>query len=182
MGFNFIAKYLAETTTKSDDGRRTAIIGASSTIIVVFFVSFLVAAIYDSNFLFLKLAENQASEADFILLPRPSNRSTSPFLNYTAFTEKLRATKDPLLEVDGGTAARWLTVAELSNTQDATKTTTATVLIVDTDRETQVKMGRLFNKDYRKMGKQEAYFSNTICPPIIKPDTMFTLFTGLVPT
>ena len=169
MGFNFIAKYLVETTTKSDDGRRTAIIGATSTIIVVFFVSFLVAAIYDSNFLFLKLAENQASEADFILLPRPSNRSTSPFLNFTAITEKLRATNDPLLEVDGGTAARWLAVAELSNTQDATKTTTATVLIVDTDRETQVKMGRLFNKDYRKMGKQEAYFSNTICASLGVP-------------
>ena len=166
---NFIAKYLVESTTKSHDGRRTASIGACSTIIVVFFVSFLVSAIYDSNFLFLKLAENQASEADFILLPRPTNASTSPFLNFTAFTDNLRVRKDPLIEVDGGSAARWLAVAELFNTKDTAKKTTATVLIVDTERETKVKMGRLFNNKYRKMGKQEAYFSNTICASLGVP-------------
>ena len=182
--YNFISKYLL-SSVETRTGRRDACIGASATIIVVFFVSFLVSAIYDSNFLFLKLAENQASEADFIFLPRPTNRSTSPFLNFTAFTEALRNSSDPLLEEDGGTSARWLAVAELTNTQDVTaisldmkkinkprkqpRTTTTTIIVVDTEREVQVKMGRLFNQQYRKLGKQEAYFSNTICAALGVP-------------
>ena len=166
--FNFISKYLI-STLQNKNGRRDFCIGATSTILIVFFISFLIAAIYDSNFLFLKIAENSASEADFIFIPRPTNRFTSPFLNFTAFTEVLRNKSDPLLEVDGGTSARWLAVAELINTQDPSKSTTTTVLVVDTARETQVKMGRIFNKQYRKLGKQEAYFSSTICAAIGVP-------------
>jgi len=157
---------------ETKNGRRDFFVGALSTIVVVFFVSFLISAIYDSNFLFLKLAENQASEADFILLPRPTNRSTSPFLNFTALTDSLRNADSitrSLLEEDGGTAARWLAVAELRSTKEPTRTTTTTILVIDSKRERQVKMGRLFNEQYRALGKQEAYFSSTICAALGVP-------------
>ena len=127
--------------------------------LVVLFLAFLDAAMIDSNFLFLKLAENTASEADFVLVARPTNRSTSPFLNETVIRERLDG--QALVGPGGGTAARWLALGEVSNTKNRSLKVTSTIIVVDSAREKQVGMGRMWGR--RPLGKQEAYVSSTIC-------------------
>lgn len=152
VGFFFSFTYIVRDTYK-----RISLfaIGCSTLIIVVVILSQLRNSFRKTPNIFIRIAENTASEADCYLYPRFTNDSQNPLLNFTKI--------DSLLENEElvtGVSPRWMflgTVNKAGNTGNGYR---GTVILYDSKREEKIGLGRQY--DYRTLNEQEVSVSSDL--------------------
>jgi ABC-type antimicrobial peptide transport system permease subunit len=130
-------------------------IGLITIIIVVFVVSILYNSILKASIVFVKLAENQASEVDFIYYTRFTNTSVIPFLNETDMSKTFAGDSRV-----AGISPRWILTATVANSMEPWRNTTTILLIIDTEREQELGIGRSW--PYRPLGNREAHVRDSV--------------------
>ena len=126
---------------------------------------------------FLKLAQNQAGESDFIYTAQSSsNQSYSgdnfmynvgayesreslndfvfPLINGTEFFEKTQNASD-----FEGFTSRWFGVAEFANTSNSDLYTSGLIMVLDTEKEVKIGLGRDFTKTL--LGKKQVFMTSS---------------------
>ena len=151
--FVFLKQYVVASIKKDKKGY---FIGFIAVFLVTFFLAFFQGTISNVRFVFLKTAENEISEADFLLIPNviPTENPTY-FLNVSDMEEKIKDT-----EGLAGIATRVPFLGTLSKLGSPLRNTTVTVLGIDTDKEKRIGLGRFWKG--RAMGKQESYVSGPL--------------------
>ncbi|EPY30246.1 permease-like protein [Angomonas deanei] len=144
---------------------RNAFIGAAAVFILVFFSGLVLTALYKTPYIILRLAELNAGEADF------SFEATGGLLNYSRIASRL----DENQEVRG-VSPRWSMKAQLdavpklpffdlfdekSDPPVVTPRTTVVILVVDTERETQIGIGRDWKYRPTGYGETSLYYAAT---------------------
>jgi hypothetical protein len=119
--------------------RRAFCIGVATIAIVVTFAALLQSAVEISPVIFMKLAEDQAGEADVVLTSEVSAANPLPTMNYTAVARGLQSNPTVV-----GASPRWPLLASVANhlTPQSTAvrvSTTSYILGIDSD---QVRPGR----------------------------------------
>jgi len=151
----FLAKYVRSSIRKD---RKGYCIGFLAVFLVTFFLAFFQSTIDNVRFIFLKTAENEASEADLVLLPEvtPGDPDPTYLLNVSDLEYRSKDVKGLK-----GISGRWPLVGVVSKfggTQE--NNATVTVLAIDSEKEREINLGRFWNG--RKMGKQESYISGSL--------------------
>eukprot|EP01063_Lacrimia_lanifica_P005752 TRINITY_DN13486_c0_g1_i1.p1 TRINITY_DN13486_c0_g1~~TRINITY_DN13486_c0_g1_i1.p1 ORF type:complete len:1114 (+),score=414.00 TRINITY_DN13486_c0_g1_i1:45-3344(+) len=150
----------------------TYALGLASVVIVVWLVASLLTGTSKTPVVFMKLAEEQTGEMDILMLKDfrnaraaaggdgdPFSSGGLPLLNYTDLDEKLRRSKfadamgvAPRWLLTAGARRKWQTPSTLSNASDSVA---VTIVMVDTAKEQQLRLGRLW--PHRKLGEAEAH-------------------------
>jgi len=145
-------QYVAANTRRAPRG---LLVGISTVALVVGFAALLQSVVQRSPLVFMRLQEDQTGDADMVLVPESSADNASPFLNATDINARLA--DNPLVK---GAAARWLLLGSILSQDDAAVNTSAWVLVIDSDAEEAIGLGRNWNR--RRLGEQEAYLSETV--------------------
>ena len=149
----FLKQYVFASIKKDKKGYA---IGFSAVFLSYIFFRIFPGHDFQQRFVFLKTAENEISEVDFLLLPSFSySDNPSYFLNATRIEEQLSG-------MDGiaGVAARVPFLGSVSKLGAPSTNTTVTVLGIDSEKERKIQLGRFWKG--RTMGKQEAYISGPL--------------------
>nr|CAG4716010.1 unnamed protein product [Naegleria fowleri] len=140
------------------------LVGLITIAIVVFVVSILYNSILKANLIFLKLSEDNVGDADIMFTPKFTNSTTIPFINHTEVVRKLN--NNPFIV---GTSPRWILYANLQNRDHPEKNLSGILLIIDTEREEKLGIGRIW--PYRPLGEGEMHVRDSILRAIdIVPD------------
>lgn len=94
------------------------------------------------------------------MTPESTSTSTTFWLNNTEIHEKVVASA-PLAV---GATPRWVLLARALNTLDTTRNTSTAVLIIDSDREKELGLGRGW--DHPPLGKNEAHVTRSVLSSI----------------
>lgn len=143
-------------------------VGLMTVALVVAFTGLVQSAVDNSQVIFLKLSEDTAGEGDVVLLPdfdnaasalsgtgTGSNASLLPsglLLNDTDLRQRLMAV--PAVQ---GVSPRWTALGRVLNTRARALNTSAILLVIDSDQEAAIGLGRSWNR--RALGAAEAYVS-----------------------
>jgi ABC-type antimicrobial peptide transport system permease subunit len=149
----FLTQYVVASIKKDKKGY---FIGFVAVFSVTFFLAFFQATISNVRFVFLKTAENEISEADFLLVPNiiPSDNPRY-FLNVSDLEGKIKDVDD-----FAGITTRVPFLGILSKLDSPLTNTTVTVLGIDSEKEKKIGFGRFWKG--RVMGKQESYISGPL--------------------
>eukprot|EP01114_Cavostelium_apophysatum_P002845 TRINITY_DN1253_c0_g3_i1.p1 TRINITY_DN1253_c0_g3~~TRINITY_DN1253_c0_g3_i1.p1 ORF type:complete len:1241 (+),score=361.47 TRINITY_DN1253_c0_g3_i1:25-3723(+) len=156
--------------TDSKRHRRAWMIGFFTVFLVVVFTSLLQNAIDKSPIVFLKLSEDQVGEYDLLLTPKVDQNSQSFWLNSTDISEKL---KDAPLAV--GAAPRWVMLGRIYNALDGTQNTSTSILVIDTEKEKEINLGRGWK--HPPLGKDQTHVTSSVLRSIgVKAQSGETVF------
>ena len=150
------SKYAASDALTNN---RNYTVGLATVFIVVCFVALLQNAVVRSSSIFVRLSETQVSETDILLTPdlaalqfQGSNGGFPQFwLNETLVRERLA--DNPRIR---GTSPRWTLLAKAVNPKTE-RNSSVIVLVMDTQRETEIGMGRTWIR--RPLKWDETYVS-----------------------
>eukprot|EP00357_Protocruzia_adherens_P031584 CAMPEP_0114984976 /NCGR_PEP_ID=MMETSP0216-20121206/7590_1 /TAXON_ID=223996 /ORGANISM="Protocruzia adherens, Strain Boccale" /LENGTH=1353 /DNA_ID=CAMNT_0002347201 /DNA_START=273 /DNA_END=4334 /DNA_ORIENTATION=+ len=160
-----VSQYLLSDIQKRQRSYR---VGVFTVFIVVTFIILIQNALESSPYIFLRIAENEASEADFIMFPLSAANDTSladgnepgnvldriRLLNYPEVHEQTKHLSD--IE---GSSPRWYFFGTLTNADDLDKSTSAYIVAGDSKMENEIGLGRKLDK--RILGPREAYVSSS---------------------
>ncbi|EFC47009.1 FtsX domain-containing protein [Naegleria gruberi] len=162
--FNSLIFSLLYVTADTKKRFYSFLVGLITIAIVVFVVSILYNSILKANLIFLKLSEDNVGDADIMFTPKFTNLTTIPFINNTEISEKLA--NSPYIT---GTTPRWIIFANLQNRDQPQKNISGLLLILDTEREEQLGIGRIW--PYRPLGEGEIHVRDSILRAIdVKPN------------
>eukprot|EP00906_Rhabdomonas_costata_P027384 RCo038898 len=129
-------------------------VGLTTVIILVFLSSFLLNGMAKVPATFVRLAEKDQGEMD-LLLTAGSGHTTKPYLNFTEVEERLRGVPEVL-----GCSPRWLLPAMVSNPESPELQAEVLVLLVDTEREQRIGIGRAW--PFRPLNQGEMHARDSI--------------------
>ena len=131
------------------------LVGLITIAIVVFVVSILYNSILKANLIFLKLSEDNVGDADVYFTPKFTNLTTIPFINNTEVSAKLK--ENPWMV---GTSPRWVIFGNLQNRDYPDKNINGLLLVIDSEREEELGIGRIW--PYRPLGEGEMHVRDSM--------------------
>jgi ABC-type antimicrobial peptide transport system permease subunit len=139
-------------------------VGLFTVALVVAFTSLVQSAVDNSPVVFLKLSEDTAGEGDLVLQPDFSNSVASLSSSQTSGIPPGLLLNDTELQQVlaqvpsvAGVAPRWVALGRVYNHEANTFNTSAILLVIDSERETSIGLGRSWNR--RPLGAAEVYTS-----------------------
>ena len=150
-------------------------IGVFTITLTISFVILLYCVLDVLPVVFLKLAQNQAGESDFVYTSQSSSNVTYstdnfmynmeaygsredtsdfefPLINTTEFIQNAENSED-----FEGFTARWFGVAEFANTTNSELYTSGLIMVLDTEKEVKLGLGRDFTKTL--LGKRQVFMT-----------------------
>ena len=149
------AEYVASSLRRD---RRAWAMGVTTVALVVAFSALLQSGIETSPVIFLKLAEEQAGEADVLLTPTFSADNSLPFQNWTLVNAALTGSVESA-DV-AGSAPRWALLATAASNAAPARAASCIVLAIDSRQEAAIGLGRAWNR--RPLGEGEAYVAASL--------------------
>eukprot|EP00760_Papus_ankaliazontas_P012547 PhM_4_TR15359/c0_g1_i1/m.42023 len=132
-------------------------LGLLSGVLVTFFIGVVLLGVSKAPVIFLRLTEEQTSEMDVVMLANPDEGL--PFLNHSDVARRIDGT--PAAE---GVVPRWILPAtaraRFNRSASVSTNLSVRILLVDTDREEEVGLGRVWK--HRVLGRGEAHVQGSI--------------------
>eukprot|EP00759_Apiculatamorpha_spiralis_P001282 PhF_6_TR10442/c0_g1_i4/m.16523 len=149
----FVTKYLWAEATKRP---RNLGLGTTVVLFTTFFISVVLIGVTKSPVVFLRLVELGTSEMDTIILTNPDQ--SLPFVNATDVGKRLDGSKAVT-----GAVPRWLLPATMRarfNRTSSVKNISVRIVMVDTDAEESIGLGRAW--PHRPLGRGEIHVQESV--------------------
>mmetsp|Transcript_35163 Transcript_35163/g.91222 ORF Transcript_35163/g.91222 Transcript_35163/m.91222 type:complete len:468 (-) Transcript_35163:1834-3237(-) len=136
--------------------KRSFLIGIFTVMIVVFFTTLLQNSILNVPLIFMRLAEEEIGETDILLTPQFADGGEF-FFNFSAV--KTQLDRSPEL---AGAVPRFTFFANVWNPSNPEVNISTTLILMDTQAEFDLDLGRAFNKMSRPIRDQETWVSGPL--------------------
>jgi len=160
---NIVINYIITDILKRP---RSFKIGVFSIFLVVSFLAVIQAGLSLTPIIFIKLAENQASDIDLMMTPIPvesdpsaSNTSEDTVMIRALNTSQVQQSLEGIYELKG-IVPRWILPIKITNNQDKNRSYQAIGLVLDSYQERIIGVGR--NLDVKDLKKDECWISENV--------------------
>lgn len=158
--FNYIATDLQKKP-------RAFNIGLFTVFLVATFLTALYSGIQATPAIFIKLAEDQAGDIDITLTPLTGSNDTRLASNPSALSMPLLNSTDVAARLNGtvsirGVAPRWMMPAKFLNPDDETKHAAGFLIIINSQLEKDIGIGRKTDFAEEVLGPGEAWLTKSV--------------------